>query len=74
MGSTTVGSDGSVFTQIGSFSIDGSTGMGSTSIGIGAVFNVTVLKTRLALIHKTSMTSGDTAGWQPTFNGENSYD
>jgi len=28
MGSTTVGSDGSVFTQVGSFSSDGSTRMG----------------------------------------------
>jgi hypothetical protein len=39
MGSTTVGSDGSVFTQMSSFSTDGITRMGSTSIGIGAVFN-----------------------------------
>jgi len=39
MGSTTVGSDGSVFTQMGSFSTDGSTRMGSTATGIGAVFN-----------------------------------
>ena len=39
MGSTTVGSDGSVFTQMGNFSTDGSTRMGSTATGIGAVFN-----------------------------------
>lgn len=39
MGSTTVVSDGSVLTQIGSFSSDGSTGMGSTSTVIGVLFN-----------------------------------
>jgi len=39
MGSTTVGSDGSMFTQVGSFSTDGSTRMGSTATGLGAVFN-----------------------------------
>jgi hypothetical protein len=39
MGNTTVGSDGSVFTQMGSFSSDGSTRMGSTATGLGAVFN-----------------------------------
>ena len=39
MGSTTVGSDGSMFNQIGSFSTDGSTRMGSTATGLGAVFN-----------------------------------
>ena len=39
MGNTTVGSDGSVFTQVGSFSSDGSTRMGSTATGLGAVFN-----------------------------------
>ena len=39
MGSTTVGSDGSTYTQMGSFSTDGSTRMGSTATGIGAVFN-----------------------------------
>ncbi len=39
IGSTTVGTDGSVFTQMGSFSSDGSTRMGSTATGIGAVFN-----------------------------------
>jgi hypothetical protein len=31
--------DGSVFTQMGSFSTDGSTRMGSIATGIGAVFN-----------------------------------
>lgn len=39
MGNTTVGSDGSVFTQAGSFSTDGSTRMGNSSTGLGAVFN-----------------------------------
>jgi len=39
MGSTTVGSDGSVFTQTGKFSSDGSSRMGSTATGLGAVFN-----------------------------------
>ena len=39
MGSTTVGSDGSVFTQTGKFSSDGSSRMGSTTTGLGAVFN-----------------------------------
>lgn len=39
MGSTTLGSDGSVFIQIGSFSSDGSSRMGSTATGLGAVFN-----------------------------------
>ena len=39
MGSSTVGSDGSFFTQVGSFSSDGSTRMGSGSTGLGAVFN-----------------------------------
>jgi len=39
MGNTTVGSDGSVFTQMGSFSSDGSARMGSGATGIGAVFN-----------------------------------
>ena len=39
LGSTTVGSDGSVFTQTGSFSSDGCTRMGSTATGRGAVFN-----------------------------------
>ena len=38
-GSTTDGSDGSVFTQVGNSSSDGSTRMGSTATGIGAVFN-----------------------------------
>ncbi len=39
MGNTTIGSDGSVFTQMGDFSSDGSTRMGSTATGLGAVFN-----------------------------------
>ena len=39
MGSTTVGSAGSMFTQMGSFSSDGSTRMGSSATGLGAVFN-----------------------------------
>ena len=39
MGSTTLGSDGAVFTQTGSFSSDGSSRMGSTASGLGAVFN-----------------------------------
>ncbi len=39
MGSTTVGSDGSVFTQTGNFSSDGSTRLGSSATGLGAVFN-----------------------------------
>jgi hypothetical protein len=39
MGYTTVGSDGSVFTQTGSFSSDGSSRMGSKATGLGAVFN-----------------------------------
>jgi hypothetical protein len=39
IGSTTVGSDGSMFTQMGNFSTDGSTRMGSTATGLGAVFN-----------------------------------
>jgi len=39
MGSTTLGSDGSVFTQMGDFSSDGSSRMGNTAPGLGAVFN-----------------------------------
>ena len=39
IGSTTVGSDGSMFTQMGSFSTDGSARMGGTATGLGAVFN-----------------------------------
>jgi hypothetical protein len=39
VGSTTVGSDGSTFTQTGNFSSDGSTRMGHTTTGLGAVFN-----------------------------------
>lgn len=38
-GFNTFGSDGSVFTQTGSFSSDGSTRIGSTATGIGSVFN-----------------------------------
>jgi len=38
-GSTTAGSDGSMFTQLVNFSTDGSTRMGSTATGLGAVFN-----------------------------------
>ena len=37
-GSNTVGSDGSMFTQMGSVSTDGSTRIGGTMIGLGAVF------------------------------------
>ena len=39
LGSTTVGSDGSVFTQTGNFSSDGSSRMGNTANGLGAVFD-----------------------------------
>jgi hypothetical protein len=39
VGSTTVGSDGSIFTEMGSFSTDGSTRLGNTATGLGAVFN-----------------------------------
>jgi len=38
LGLTTVGSDGSVFIQQGTFSSDGSTRMGSIATGLGAVF------------------------------------
>jgi len=38
-GPTTMGSDGSMFTQMGSFSSDGSVRMGSMADGLGAVFN-----------------------------------
>lgn len=38
VGMTTVGSDGSSFTQIGDFSTDGSTRIGSGATGLG-VFN-----------------------------------
>jgi len=38
MGDTTVGSDGSVFTQMGTFSSDGSVRMGNTATGRGGVF------------------------------------
>ena len=39
MGSTAVGSDGSVFTQMGRFSSDGSTRTDGITTGLGAVFN-----------------------------------
>ena len=39
MGVNTVGSDGSLFTQMGTFSSDGSVRMGTRSTGLGAVFN-----------------------------------
>ena len=39
IGSTTLGSDGSVFTQTGSFSSDGSPSIGNKANGLGAVFN-----------------------------------
>ncbi len=39
MESFTNGSDGSSFTKMGSFSSDGSTRMGNTATGLGAVFN-----------------------------------
>lgn len=39
MGSSTVGSDGSIFTHMGNFSSDGSTRMGNSATGLGAVFN-----------------------------------
>lgn len=38
IGSHTFGSDGSSFTQTGRFSTDGSTRMGETATGLGAVF------------------------------------
>ncbi len=38
-GSTTTGSDGSVYTAMDSFSTDGSVRMGNTATGIGSVFN-----------------------------------
>ena len=38
MGVNTVGSDSSSFTRLGKFSSDGSTRMGSTATGLGAVF------------------------------------
>ena len=39
MGSNTVGSDGSFFTQMGNASSDGSVHLGNTATGLGAVFN-----------------------------------
>jgi len=38
VGNMTVGSDGSSFFQVGDFSADGSTRMGSTTTGRGALF------------------------------------
>jgi len=38
IGNMTVGSDGSSFTQMGSFSTDGSVRMGSSATGRGALF------------------------------------
>lgn len=38
MGNTTIGSDGSEFTQMGDFSTDGSTRIGNTATRLGAVF------------------------------------
>jgi len=39
MGPTTIGMDDSVFTLMGSHGSDGSTRMGDTATGLGAVFN-----------------------------------
>jgi len=39
IGNATIGSDGSLFTQMGSFSSDYSARMGNTATGLGAVFN-----------------------------------
>ena len=39
VGMTTVGSDGSSYTQVGNFSSDGSTRIGASVTGLGAVFN-----------------------------------
>lgn len=39
MGNFTTGSDGSTFTKMSAFSSDGSTRMGSTTTGLGAVFD-----------------------------------
>ena len=39
MGNMTYGSDGSSYNQVGSFSSDGSTRMGSMATGKGALFN-----------------------------------
>ena len=38
-GNITVGTDGSMFTQIGRFSSDGSMRFGCTATGLGAIFN-----------------------------------
>jgi hypothetical protein len=39
MGNTTTGSDGSIFTKMGSFSSDGSIRMGNSATGLGAVLS-----------------------------------
>jgi hypothetical protein len=39
VGHMTYGSDGSSYTQLGSFSTDGSVRMGSSATGLGALFN-----------------------------------
>lgn len=39
VGNSTVGSDGSFFTQAGDFNSDGSTRVGNSATGLGAVFN-----------------------------------
>ena len=39
MGNMTYGSDGSSYNQVGGFSSDGSTRVGDTATGLGAVFN-----------------------------------
>jgi len=39
IGNFTTGSDGSVYTKTGSFSSDGSTRIGNTATGLGAVFD-----------------------------------
>jgi hypothetical protein len=39
IGMTTIGSDGSIITQLGNSSSDGSVRMGSSATGLGAVFN-----------------------------------
>ena len=43
LGLTTVGSDGSVFIQQGSFSSDGSTRMGPVATGLGAVVGLSLI-------------------------------
>lgn len=39
MGNFTTGSDGSSYTRVGAFSCDGSTRIGNSATGLGAVFN-----------------------------------